>query len=83
MALTQSLFCLWFVPIQHAAQENTIVINMGDFADLPLPIQEGAITTVGVEWWQCILARQQVYGRESPLPDVWQPYMDPKGKGLW
>ena len=44
---------------------------------------EGTITTVGIEWVQCTLARQYVYGSESLFPGIWEMYDDPKGQGLW
>ena len=64
---------------EDVAQGDVIAINMNDFHDLPLPIEEGTSTTVGIEWEQCTVARQYVYGHASLLPGIWEVYDDLKG----
>ena len=46
----------------EAAQEYVIAINWNDFHDVLLPMQEGTITGVGIEWEQCTMAHQYIYG---------------------
>ena len=56
-----------FIP-KEVAQEYIIAINWNDFHDLVLPLEDGAITGVGIEWQHCTMPHDAIYGQASLLP---------------
>ena len=52
-----------------------IAVAWSQIHDSALPIQEGPITGIGIDWSDCTLAHDATCGRAVLLAAVWRPYI--------
>ena len=65
-------------PAAAVDEDQVIAMAWSHSQDLALPIQEGAITGIAIEWEDCTLAHQATSGKAILLPNMWEPYLEEK-----